>query len=144
MKNGMGTWTAAIGALLLAGALTGCGNGASGVQSVAKATPTSYPAPDVQIVAQPVLASYNQKALSRSSDEYSNTADQTYSSHRHRRSHAHHKKAAQDIATGADPDMGLMAADDPKLLQAEIAAKGSHKEDWKQWAAPAQKAPEGR
>lgn len=94
MKNGMRTWTAGVGALLLAATLTGCGNGT--VQTVAKPTPTAYPAPDVQIVAQPVLVSYNQKAVSRASDEYTNPSDNTYSSHRRHHKHSHHKKAAQE------------------------------------------------
>jgi hypothetical protein len=140
MKNAMRTWIVGIGALLLAGALTGCGS--SPVQTVAKSAPAAYPAPDVQIVAQPVLASYNQRALSRSADGYAFGSDESYSSRRRHHKHSHHKKAAQD--TPADSDMGYMAADDPKLLQAEIAAKESPKEESKDWTAPGGKAPEGR
>ena len=140
MKNGKKAWMSGVGALVFAGALTGCGS-PTPVQTAAMATPASYPAPDIQIVAQPVLASYNQKAVSRSADEYASYADESYSSRRRHHKHSHHKKAAQE---NPDSDLGLMAADDPKLLKAEIGAKESQKEDTKQWAAAVDKAPDGR
>ncbi len=142
MKNGIRTWSAGICTLVLSAALAGCGPGA--VQTVAKSAPTAYPAPEIQIVAQPVLASYNQRASSKSAEEYTYAADSTYSSNRHRRKHSRHRKVSKGSAWGPDQDLGYMAADDPKLLQAEIAAKEPHKEDWKQWVAPPEKAPDGR
>jgi len=142
MNNRMRTCIVGIGALLLAVALAGCGSPA--VQTVAKSTTAAYPVPDVQIVAQPVLASYNQRAIARSSDAYADGSDESYSSRKRRHKHSHHKKAAVDSSAGADPDMGYMASDDPKLLKAEIAAQESQKEDSKQWTKPNDKAPDGR
>lgn len=125
-------------ALVSAAVLSGCGSPEPVAKDSATSTAVaaSYPVPEVQIQAQPVLASYHRK-VSRAYSEYGDSVDETFSHFRRHKRHWRHKKAVQDGTAKVDADMGYMAADDPKLLEAEIAAKE------KKQAAP-DPGPEGR
>jgi hypothetical protein len=80
------------------------------------ASVASFPAPAVTIISHPILA-VDRPALRHSSSLYGESSDRWT-----KRKSKWHKKvpAAKEDATG-DPaaDLGVMAADDPKLLKAE-------------------------
>ena len=87
-----------------------------------------YPAPTISIISQPFTREMNSN-LRHSSSQYGSDESGDRSS---RRSHKRHKKTAPkaDVAksdtANADPDMGFMAADDPKLKKAESEASAGH------------------
>ena len=87
-----------------------------------------YPAPTISIVSQPFTREMNSN-LRHSSSQYGSDDGSDRSS---RRSRKRHKKSAPkaDVAkadtASADPDLGFMAADDPKLKKAESEASAGH------------------
>jgi hypothetical protein len=91
----------------------------------------SYPAPDVSVLAQEEVRT-NVAAVSSSSSFYGSGDDRYGRPH----SRHHHKKQTAKKSSGpdADPDLGTMAADDPKLLEAikraEEKQDASHYKDW--------------
>lgn len=140
MKNGS---ILGIVALTLAATLSGCGRSPEPT-TVAKpaAVAMSYPAPEVEVDAQPMLASYDQPGTAASVQDGSVGLDEPAKPKKHSHKHSHHKKV--DTAPTPDSDMGYMAADDPKLLEAEIANKEKTQgTDWKDWVAPQDQGPEG-
>lgn len=130
-------------ALMLAGTLVGC-NRSPEAATVAKpaAVAMSYPAPEVEVEAQPMLASYDNPGTTTSDQDASVGTDEPVKTKKHSHKHSHHKKV--EANPSPDADMGYMAADDPKLLEAEIAKKEKTQgTDWKDWVAPQDQGPEG-
>ena len=90
-------------------------------------TRSGYPAPEVSVVAQEEpLSDAAYALLSNSSSLYGGARDYSTRRHRHSSKHSEHRKtkASKDgLPSGADPEMGLIPADDKKLRDAVAKAE---------------------